>query len=128
MLRLLIALFHMVLAAGTTTGGLFVLGQASANMAWENGFYGVVSQGTWLLVWTAVVAVAFGLAHGTAAAAWFAGTGWGTWVVVGASLLLLPSAPWPVGILLVLTSLLVMADQMVRNHRRRQPDPPPPTR
>lgn len=124
MIRVLVALVHTVLGAGATTGGLLVLAQASANGAWEVGFYGARSDATWTMVAAAALTITVGVVEAVSAVGWFAGSRRAASWLMAIGFVLALGAPLPVAALLLMTVAVVGLDAVVMDQRAAGGPPP----
>ena len=121
MIRASISLLHTVLGVASTTGGLWLVAQATANARWEQAFYHRTDDVTSALMLAGFVAASLGISQILAAVGWFLGSPRGGWTLVGLSLLLGLSSPPGLLLLLATTSSLILLDLMVQAHHARGP-------
>lgn len=124
MTRLSISAFHTFLGCATTTGAVLFLLQALANGTWEWAFYGELSGMTISLGISSLVLLGFGIGHAASALTWFAGSTWGGWTLLAASVVLVGAYPAPIALLVTFSAVLVALDLMVQHHRREAAPPP----
>lgn len=125
MIRLAVALLHLVLGLISLVGGVFFALQGVANAAWEQSFYTDVSMATATVLFSGVMVVGFGALHALSAVLWFIGMPIGGWALVFASMYLAFTLPLAAGLAIGLTGLLVFLDMLVQRHRARSRGDPP---
>ena len=103
--RLIVALFHLLLASVTVTGFGALLLQARLNAAWERTFYGEVALMTELLVARSVLGLGFAIAEIVAALAFIRGGRASGHGMVLISMLLAWTAGWPLNLVLTVTAV-----------------------
>lgn len=103
--RSIVALFHLLLAAVTLIGFGGLLLQARLNLAWEAAFYGRPADMTVLLVGRSGLGIVFAVAETVAALAFIRGGRAAGHGMVLISMLLAWTAGWPLNLLLALAGL-----------------------
>lgn len=105
MIRVLVGLFHTVIAAALASDGLTLLVQAQMNAQWERGFYGEMSPGTLLMLCVSLLALLVGAFQGVIGVGFAVGQRWSVHGLVALSLVLMLFTPFPWNALMALAAV-----------------------
>ena len=113
----MVSSFHASLAFMLGAGGLLLLAQGLANAAWETHFYGSQSATTLSLVFGSLTILGIASFTLISAAGYMVRASWSRWGMVGASLFLVLSVPFPLNWMVLLAMIAVATEG-----RRPNPD------